>query len=1358
MPDVVDSLQIEINAKAEKANSAIDRLVTKLDRLTASVSKVDGKNLTTLSKGLSELSGSMQAINTVKTTDFTRLAKNLEKLGSVNGNALQNQATSLLRFASAFSSLSSISNGASSLTELTKSISRLGNKSVTNAITNIPQLSKALKEMLATLSSAKNVRRSVIDTVNAVANLSSSVAELTRQTRSANANSRNMALTIANMTGGFRGLGTTINNVSHSFKGFAYYAGKFYAQYFIIVRGIKSLFSSIEKTTDYIEAYNYFNVALGKIGSDWGYQYEKYGYDNAEEYAESFEKRLQESMRKLSGLSVEIDANGNGLLVDSGIKNLGLNIQEVTQYAAQIASITNSVGQTGEVSLAASKSFTRLAGDISSLFNIDYSEASQNLQSGLIGQSRALYKYGIDITNATLQTYAYNLGLSKSVSEMTQAEKMQLRMIAILDQSRVSWGDLANTINSPSNMMRQFKNNMSEAGMVLGQLFIPAMQKIMPIANGAAIALKNLFISMANLFGIQIEFGAFGQGFSNIEEGYEDVEDSATSATNAVNKFKSATLGIDELNIISPQADAGGGAGASPYDSIDLTDEILKMSDEYERVWQEAYDRMQSKSQEIAQKLQSMFSIEELLSKIKSGDFEGIGELIASKFNKINSPANAYSIGNGIANLLNSGFKIAGGFVKNYDFANAGLSLANLFNGFIQNFDAKYAGETIGNAIKGGLAFAGTFIKSVDFYELGYKFGEFMKALDWPGILKGTWDVIFSALKGLLAAWKGSFDANPIGTVITSGIVNAIIAARAGGAIASAYLKYPELFNALGTKIGSLMNSGFGSSATINGAKVVGTNIGGTIAASITAAIVGYQIGNTIYKSFIEGTDWDAFGYDFFEGNHIEAQTAEVAMQIEKSSDIFNESIGILADELDWSALFQFEGQDTWATMVQHMDDALTVLGDKSVNIRNTQEVMELLDTELANMNTASRNYIELLSQEYDNLDLNTKAMLEYQYGIQLVAEGYSEQEIAAARANAQSENAITLSEILADRQSKLNGNLLDSATRFSQLPSEMQKCISAYEEANGVVSDYTRIIGINSEYEGLNRASVIATKDAISQYIEEQKRAAGIVDDTTSQYGDFLSTLENTTLSFDEFRGYMDVMSDENFPAVIEQLGLFDESVSGISENLPQLKDVFDDTFRLIKTKVDSVKESFTEDFFPIFSKTNIESILADVPGVFETTFKNAANIVVEIFNSMIGQINNAMNISWDSVSVNGKEVVSAGNAKVLTIPRIAGYADGGFPASGELFMARENGLNEYVGSFGNKNAVANNEQIVEGISYGVERAVSNTLAPYLMQIAANTRETANKDFSVNIGDREITRANERGKRSMGRGMIVTA
>lgn len=54
--------------------------------------------------------------------------------------------------------------------------------------------------------------------------------------------------------------------------------------------------------------------------------------------------------------------------------------------------------------------------------------------------------------------------------------------------------------------------------------------------------------------------------------------------------------------------------------------------------------------------------------------------------------------------------------------------------------------------------------------------------------------------------------------------------------------------------------------------------------------------------------------------------------------------------------------------------------------------------------------------------------------------------------------------------------------------------------------------------------------------------------------------------------------------------------------------------------------------------------------------------------------------------------------------------YAKGGFPENGEMFMARESGP-ELVGRMGNKNAVANNNQIIEGIRSGVYEAVVNAL-----------------------------------------------
>lgn len=102
--------------------------------------------------------------------------------------------------------------------------------------------------------------------------------------------------------------------------------------------------------------------------------------------------------------------------------------------------------------------------------------------------------------------------------------------------------------------------------------------------------------------------------------------------------------------------------------------------------------------------------------------------------------------------------------------------------------------------------------------------------------------------------------------------------------------------------------------------------------------------------------------------------------------------------------------------------------------------------------------------------------------------------------------------------------------------------------------------------------------------------------------------------------------------------------------------------------------------------------------------------------------------------------------------------YADGGFPANGQLFIANEAGSPEMVGSWGNGTAVANSDQIINGIQSGVANAVSMVLAPYLSQIANNTRETANKNFSVNIGDRDIARANNRGQKALGRTIVSTS
>lgn len=686
----IDNLQIKISADANKAKNALDKLASSLTNFQRSLS-IDTSKLTSISNSIQSIANAASSMNASGIKNISTLTNSINRMGKIDTSGLSRISSALKTFSADMAGTKV--DGVGDIASIASSISRLGGVASGRAITNIPLLAKNLKQLFTTLSTVPNVSENIIRMTNALAGLASTGAA---SGRAANSLGRNLNTYTA-----------SAKKATKSTFSLAAAFGKFYATYFLVIRGIKSLWKSIEGTTDYIEAFNYYTVAFNKVGKEWGKDFEKFGYDNAEDYAQSFGNRVNELLGKMSGLKVDVDG---GLISESGMKNLGLNLQEITQYASQLASITNSLGQTGEVTTAISKSMTMLAGDISSLFNVDFSTVATNLQSGLIGQSRALYKYGIDITNATLQTYAYKYGIEKAVSEMSQAEKQQLRLLAILDQSKVSWGDLANTINSPSNMIRQFTNNVKEAGMVLGQLFIPVLQKVLPVINGVVIAIKRLLVSVANLLGIKIDFSAFGQGVSGYNENLEDTADALDKVGKSAKKAKSYTLGIDELNIIDPNSGSSG-SSSSGGAGIDLTKEIMDATAEYEKVWQEAFDKMQNTAMGWADKVSKVFKpVKDIIEDLS----------YAFKFDS------------------DAWFKVAG------------MDTSKLVTGIFDWFTRA--------------------IDSVDWEKIGRHIGSFLDGMDWTAIFTSAGNFIETAIDAAIDLWKGSFDAAPIETTILTAI------------------------------------------------------------------------------------------------------------------------------------------------------------------------------------------------------------------------------------------------------------------------------------------------------------------------------------------------------------------------------------------------------------------------------------------------------------------------------------------------------------------------------------------------------------------------------------------------------------
>lgn len=691
MADIdIDNLQIKISADANKASSALNKLANSLTNFQRSLS-IDTSKLTSISNSIQSIANAANSMNTSGIKNISTLTNSINRMGKIDTSGLSRISSALKTFSADMAGTKV--DGVGDIASIASSISRLGGVASGRAITNIPLLAKNLKQLFTTLSTTPNVSENIIRMTNALAGLASTGAA---SGRAANSLGRNLNTYTA-----------SAKRATKSTFSLAAAFGKFYATYFLVIRGIKSLWKSIEGTTDYIEAFNYYTVAFNKVGKEWGKDFEKFGYDNAEDYAQSFGNRVNELLGKMSGLKVDVDG---GLISESGMKNLGLNLQEITQYASQLASITNSLGQTGEVTTAISKSMTMLAGDISSLFNVDFSTVATNLQSGLIGQSRALYKYGIDITNATLQTYAYKYGIEKAVSEMSQAEKQQLRLLAILDQSKVSWGDLANTINSPSNMIRQFTNNVKEAGMVLGQLFIPVLQKVLPVINGVVIAIKRMLVSVANLLGIKIDFSSFGQGVSGYNEDLEDTADALDKVGTSAKNAQSGIRAFDKLKVISTPKSSGSGSGAGGA-GIDLTKEIMDATAEYEKVWQEAFDKMQNTAMGWADKVSKVFK-----------PVKDIIEDLAYAF-KFDSDA---------------WFKVAG------------MDTSKLVTGIFDWFTRA--------------------IDSVDWEKIGRHIGSFLDGIDWTAIFTSAGNFIETAINAAIDLWKGSFDAAPIETTILTAI------------------------------------------------------------------------------------------------------------------------------------------------------------------------------------------------------------------------------------------------------------------------------------------------------------------------------------------------------------------------------------------------------------------------------------------------------------------------------------------------------------------------------------------------------------------------------------------------------------
>ncbi len=1134
--------------------------------------------------------------------------------------------------------------------------------------------------------------------------------------------------------------------------------GTFYAAMYPVIRLFKLLGSQVENSMDYVETYNYFIVTMNKIGHDAG-----------EEFSNGFMSQIKALDQKMTGFKI----GENGELFESGEKSLGIDPNALMQFQARIGAVTNSVGLMGETSIATQKALSMLSSDLSSLKNEDLESVMNNLSSGLIGQSRALYKYGIDITNATLKTYAYEHGVTKAVSAMTQSEKLQLRVLAILDQSKIAWGDQANTINSVANQYRLMKQQISNLGRVIGNLFLPIVQKVLPYLNAFIIALRRI----GELVGLKI-FGSDWQknlnsgvssgNFDGIEEGAEDAADAMDDATKSAKKLKQATMGFDELNIISQDSSSGSGSGSGGGGSIDLSDDINAALAEYEKVWNDAFNNMANKAEELADKFMSFveakdwFGLGRWLADGLEGLLEDIpwnsiyqgakdfGKGLAQFLNGLISPSLFYDVGKTIANSLNTAIYATWEFAKNFDFSNLGVAIGNYINGFFQNFDFAALAQDL-NAWVDGLETA---------------IGSALDTIKWKDVFKGLYDFVSNleidtvgAIVGVLTIKKvgkvaigeaiGTFISGKLKALLTGisikelGInILKIVPSFAGTAafdtvafeivgqldIALSKLA-PKLSHALGKLLQGAVEGGVAGS-WIPG---IGT-IAGAIVGSLAEALNDFnpkifKFEWTKYwwdeciKSFkraFNSKDLIEFGGNIFEGI-IEGFVTAITFITEPISQFFVGICEALANKFDMHSpaknMYPF-GKNIFLGILEGFKSQFGEWGKAIEDWYNnhvkpwfTKEKWQQLGNDVksglgekwieisTNVATTWENIKTTIGTKWGEIKTDTAAKWD-----EIKSDLDSKWEDTKTKA---SETWQNLKDTIGTKWSEIKD---DTSTKWSDIKSDLG------DKWSDIKSD------ANSKWSEMK--SNIAT------------RWTEVKNDTSTKWSNIKSDLGTK---------WSDIKSNASIK--------WSEMKSNITTRWSEIKTDTSAKWGTIKTdllgKWETLKTNSKTKFGDV--ETNIVGAWNNIKEGMTKAWDEAIETIKTAWNNFANWLNEKLTWRIDPVVVAGKTLFEG---TTINLGKIPTFAMGGFPEDG-LFFANHS---ELVGQFSNgQTAVANNEQIIEGIRSGVASAVREELGYYLRDIADNTNATANNTEDIKnkpnqtLSNRDIARANRIGSRSMG-------
>lgn len=262
----------------------------------------------------------------------------------------------------------------------------------------------------------------------------------------------------------------------------------------------------------------------------------------------------------------------------NAMTSAGLSETMAKRYVGTFGAMSKSFGFSEAQAYDMSTALTQLTGDVASFYNISQDLAYTKLKSVFTGETETLKDLGVVLTQSALDQYALANGYGKTTSEMTEQEKVALRLAFVQKQLSAASGDFIRTSGSWANQVRVMQLQLQSLKATVGQGLINIFTPVLKVINtllGKLATLANAFKSFTELItgkkssGQTSGSGAglagtdaiadmadqYGQAADNAEKLSDANKDNAVTTKKANKETKNYLSTLDEISKVSAASD-----------------------------------------------------------------------------------------------------------------------------------------------------------------------------------------------------------------------------------------------------------------------------------------------------------------------------------------------------------------------------------------------------------------------------------------------------------------------------------------------------------------------------------------------------------------------------------------------------------------------------------------------------------------------------------------------------------------------------------------------------------------------------------------------------------------------------------